>query len=262
MRIDIVTIFPEPVRSMLDYSILGRARARGAVSVEVHDLRGWTSDRHHSTDDYPYGGGAGMVMTPEPICAAVDDLRQRTGAGRVVFLTPQGRVLTQALVEELAAEDALILVCGHYEGIDERARQLVITDEVSIGDYLLTGGELPALVLTDAVARLQPDVVGSVASVDEESFADGLLEHPHYTRPRSYRGLDVPEVLLSGHHEEIRRWRRRESIRRTHERRPELLQYADLDADDLEFLRELQSDGSGPRVEDNAAVERDQPCTS
>jgi tRNA (guanine37-N1)-methyltransferase len=220
MRIDIVTIFPEPVRSMLDFSIIGRARERGALTVEVHDLRDWTTDRHRSTDDYPNG---------------------QSGARRAVYLTPQGRLLTQALVEELAAEDALVLVSGHYEGLDERARQLAITDEVSIGDYLLTGGELPALVLTDAVARLQPDVLGSVASADEESFVEGLLEHPHYTRPRTYRDLDVPEVLLGGHHEEIRRWRRRESIRRTWERRPDLLADADLDGEDLAFLRELRS---------------------
>jgi len=239
MRIDIVTIFPEPVRSMLDFSIIGRARERGALTVEVHDLRDWTTDRHRSTDDTPFGGGAGMVMKPEPVCEAVEAIRNQSGAERAVYLTPQGRLLTQALVEELAAEDALVLVSGHYEGLDERARQLAITDEVSIGDYLLTGGELPALVLTDAVARLQPGVLGSVTSADEESFAEGLLEHPHYTRPRTYRGLDVPEVLLGGHHEEIRRWRRRESIRRTWERRPDLLANADLDEDDLAFLAEL-----------------------
>ncbi|MBM3474921.1 MAG: tRNA (guanosine(37)-N1)-methyltransferase TrmD [Armatimonadetes bacterium] len=241
MRIDIVTIFPEPVRSMLDFSIIGRARERGALTVEVHDLRNWTRDRHRSTDDYPFGGSAGMVMKPEPVCEAVEAIREQSGAKRAVYLTPQGRALTQALVEELAAEDALILVSGHYEGLDERARQLVITDEISIGDYLLTGGELPALVLTDAVARLQPDVLGSVTSADEESFVDGLLEHPHYTRPRSYRGLDVPEVLLGGHHEEIRRWRRQESIRRTWERRPDLLANADLDEEDLAFLAELRN---------------------
>ncbi|MBM3499001.1 MAG: tRNA (guanosine(37)-N1)-methyltransferase TrmD [Armatimonadetes bacterium] len=241
MRIDILTIFPGPVRSMLGYSIIGRARERGALTVEVHDLRDWTTDRHRSTDDYPYGGGAGMVMKPEPVCEAVDDLRGRTGARRVVYLTPQGRPLTQALVEELAAEEALILVSDHYEGLDERARQLVITDEISLGDYLLTGGELPALVLTDAVARLQPDVLGSLASTDEESFVDGLLEYPHYTRPREYRGLEVPEVLAGGNHAAIRAWRRRESIRRTWERRPDLLEHAELDDDDETFLAELRS---------------------
>jgi tRNA (guanine37-N1)-methyltransferase len=245
MRIDIVTIFPEPVRAMLEYSILGRARERGALTVEVHDLREWTRDRHRSTDDYPYGGGPGMVMKPEPICEAVEELRARHGAHRSIFMTPQGRRLTQDLVDELAAEAALVIVCGHYEGIDERARQLAFTDEISLGDYVLTGGELPALVLTDAMARLQPDVVGSVASVDEESFSDGLLEHPQYTRPRSYGGLDVPEPLLSGHHEEIRKWRRRESLRRTWERRPDLLDQADLDDEDLRFLEELRREAAG-----------------
>jgi tRNA (guanine37-N1)-methyltransferase len=238
MRIDIVTIFPEPVAAMLGYSILGRARERGALTVEVHDLRRWTSDRHHSVDDYAYGGGPGMVMKAEPFCLAAEELTEASGARRVVFPTPQGTLLTQALVEELASEEALVILCGHYEGIDERARQLVVTDEVSIGDYVLTGGELPALVIVDAVARLQPEVLGSVASADDESFSEGLLEHPHYTRPQVFRGLGVPEVLLSGHHEEIRRWRRRESLRRTRERRPDLLAKADLDDEDLAFLRE------------------------
>lgn len=239
-----MTIFPDPVRRMLNFSIIGRARERGLLTVNVHDLRDWATDRHRTTDDYPYGGGAGMVMKPEPVCEAVDALRRESGAQRAIYLTPQGRLLSQSLVEELAAEEALILVCGHYEGLDERARQLVITDEISIGDYLLTGGELPALVLTDAVARLQPGVLGSVASADEESFTDGLLEYPHYTRPRCYRGLEVPPVLVSGHHEEIRRWRRRESLRRTWERRPDLLRTATLDDEDEAFLRELERSGS------------------
>jgi tRNA (guanine37-N1)-methyltransferase len=240
VRIDIVTIFPAPVAAMLDYSILGRARQRGHLTIEVHDLRRWTSDRHHSVDDYPFGGGPGMVMKAEPFCLAVEELQPASGARRVIFPTPEGRLLTQALVEELAAEEALIILCGHYEGVDERAREAVVTDEVSIGDYVLTGGELPALVIVDAVARQQPEVLGSVASADNESFSEGLLEHPQYTRPRSFRGRDVPEVLLGGNHEEIRKWKRRESVRRTWERRPDLLERADLEAEDLAFLRELK----------------------
>jgi len=226
------------------------------MASEVHDLRDWTRDKHRSTDDYAYGGGPGMVMKPEPVCEAVDELRQRTEAGRVIFPTPQGTPLTQALVEELAAEDALIVVCGHYEGLDERARQAVITDEISVGDYVLTGGELPALLITDAVARQQPDVLGSLASVDEESFSEGLLEHPHYTRPREYRGMGVPETLLSGHHEQIEKWRRQESLRRTWERRPELLDEAALDDDEVEFIRELER--GAPASQGDAAPERDE----
>jgi tRNA (guanine37-N1)-methyltransferase len=201
-------------------------------------------------------------MKPEPVCEAVAALRARSGAQRVVYFTAQGRPLTQALVEELAAEAALVLICGHYEGLDERARQLAVTDEVSLGDYLLTGGELPALVLTDAVARLQPDVLGSVASTDEESFVDGLLEHPHYTRPRAYRGLEVPEVLLGGNHEAIRRWRRRESVRRTWERRPDLLKAADLDDEDEALLQELQGNECATNANGNAVVERGEPCSN
>lgn len=240
MRIDIVTIFPEPLTAMLDHSIIGRAREKGLLQVEVHDLRDWTTDKHRSVDDDPYGGGPGMVMKVEPFVRATEDLQQRTGARRVIFPTPQGKVLTQEIAEDFASEDALIILCGHYEGVDERARQAVVTDEVSLGDYVLTGGELPALVLVDAVARLQPDVLGSVASIDEESFAEDLLEHPQYTRPRSFRGAEVPDVLLGGNHEEIRQWRRRESLRRTWERRPDLLRTAHLDEEDAAFLKQLE----------------------
>jgi tRNA (guanine37-N1)-methyltransferase len=257
MRIDIVTIFPDPLTAMLDYSIIGRAREKKRLRVEVHDLRDWTTDKHRSVDDYPYGGGPGMVMKAGPLVRAAEQLQERTDARRVVFPTPQGRVLTQSLIEDLAAEDALILLCGHYEGIDERAREAVVTDEVSLGDYVLTGGELPALVIVDAVARLQPDVLGSVASIDQESFAEDLLEHPHYTRPRSFRGRDVPEVLLGGNHEEIRKWRRRESLRRTWERRPDLLRVAGLDEEDTAFLDELQRTGGEQASQHDSVLEGD-----
>jgi len=225
---------------MLDYSIVGRARERGLLQVEVHNLRDWTTDKHRSVDDYSYGGGPGMVMKAEPFVRATEDLRERSGARRVIFPTPQGRILTHEIVEDFAGEDALVILCGHYEGVDERAREAVVTDEVSLGDYVLTGGELPALIIVDAVARLQPDVLGSVASIDRESFAEDLLEHPQYTRPRCFRGAEVPEVLLNGNHEEIRKWRRRESLRRTWERRPDLLAAADLDEDERAFVRELE----------------------
>lgn len=259
MRIDIVTLFPEPVTAMLDYSIIGRARERGLLQVEVHDLRAWTTDRHQNVDDYPYGGGPGMVMKAEPFVLAAEDLQRRTGAGRVIFPTPQGKVLTHEIVEDFAAEDALIILCGHYEGVDERAREAVVTDEVSLGDYVLTGGELPALVLVDAVARLQPDVLGSVASIDEESFAEDLLEHPQYTRPRSFRGAEVPQVLLGGDHEQIRKWRRRESLRRTWERRPDLLHSAHLDEEDAAFLKQLEQSAKEAIPAADSMSEGDEP---
>ena len=236
MRIDVVTLFPELFEVPLRTSIIGRALERGLVSVDVHDLRAHGLGRHRSVDDYPYGGGAGMILRPEPLAAAIDPLRE-VGA-LVVLLDPAGERLTDRLARELAGVAHLALVCGRYEGLDERARSSLVDREVSIGDYVLTGGELPALVLIDAVARLVPGVI-EAESHESDSFATGLLEHPQYTRPESFRGMEVPAVLLSGHHAEVARWRRRESLRRTLLRRPDLLQAADLSDEDRRMLDEL-----------------------
>jgi tRNA (guanine37-N1)-methyltransferase len=241
VRIDVVTLFPELFDVPLRTSVIGRALERGLVDVAVHDLREHGLGRHRSVDDYPYGGGAGMVLRPEPLFAAIEPLRA-TGS-TVILLDPAGERLTDALARELAAERRLALVSGRYEGFDERARALV-DREVSIGDYVLTGGELPALVLIDAVTRLVPGVI-ETESHESDSFAGGLLEHPHYTRPESFRGMDVPALLLSGHHGEVERWRRRESLRRTLQRRPDLLASASLSDEDRRVLEELRTeDGS------------------
>ena len=233
MRIDIVTIFPEMVRVPLETSIVARARAEGIVEIAVHDLRAWAEDRHRSVDDAPYGGGAGMVMRPEPLFRCVEQLRAEAELrGRTVLLSPQGRLLNHDLVRELRNADRLILLCGRYEGFDERVRLYLADDEVSIGDYVLGGGELPALVVVEAIVRLLPGALGSVASLDEESHTDGLLEYPQYTRPQEFRGWSVPEILLSGDHAAIARWRRVERLRRTVARRPDLLERANLTEED------------------------------
>ena len=237
MRFDIVTLFPELVEVPLRTSIIGRAAEAGLVEFGIHDLRAHGLGRHRSTDDYPYGGGAGMVMRPEPLFAAVEPLRD--AGAHVVLLDPAGERLTDALARQLATIPHLALVCGRYEGIDERVRSLV-DREISIGDYVLTGGELPALVLVDAVARLVPGVI-QAASHEGDSFASGLLEYPQYTRPEEFRGMRVPDVLLSGHHGEVDRWRRREALRRTRERRPDLLETAPLTDEDRTALRELDA---------------------
>jgi tRNA (guanine37-N1)-methyltransferase len=234
VKIDVVTIFPGMLAGPLDESILGRARASGLVEVAVHDLRDYTTDRHRTTDDSPYGGGAGMVMRPEPLFAAVEALR--TPEAEVVLLTPQGRRFNQAIARELSQRPHLILLCGRYEGFDERVREHLATDELSIGDYVLTGGELPALVVIDAVARLLPGVLGSEQSLAEESHSAGLLEYPHFTRPPELRGWTVPDVLLSGNHAAIARWRREQALLRTLRRRPDLLGSAELTSADRRFL--------------------------
>lgn len=238
MRFDVVTLFPALFEAPLRTSIIGRAAERGLLEFGIHDLREHGLGRHRSVDDQPYGGGAGMVMRPEPLFAAVEPLRE-TGS-MVVLLDPAGERLTDALARELATRPRLALVCGRYEGIDERVRSLA-DREVSIGDYVLTGGELPALVLIDAVARLVPGVIDD-ASQAGDSFAAGLLEHPQYTRPDVFRDLPVPPVLVSGHHAEVERWRRRESLRRTLLRRPDLLDAAPLDTADRATLDELRAD--------------------
>lgn len=221
MRIDVVTIFPE-FFDTLALSLVGKARDRGVVQIGVHDLRAHTTDKHRTVDDEPFGGGPGMVMKPEPWFAAVEAI-QGWAAARRVLLTPAGRRLDQPLVEALAGEQHLLLMCGRYEGIDERVARGLATDEVSIGDYVLQGGEIAALVVIEAVTRLVPGVIGDLASTKEESFTTGVLDYPHYTRPAEFRGMQVPDVLLSGHHAEIERWRRDEALRRTRERRPDLL---------------------------------------
>lgn len=238
MRIDILTLFPSMFAGPLQESILGRAMAQGQAHIVLHDIRDWATDRHRTVDDYPYGGGAGMVIKPEPLSAAIEAVRAMDVRAPAILMTPQGRPLTQALAAELAGRPRLILVCAHYEGLDERVRLLHVDEEISIGDYVLTGGELPAMVLVDAVVRLLPGVLEE-ASLAEESHQEGLLEHPHYTRPARFQGLDVPPVLLSGHHGEIARWRRQAALRRTLERRPDLLKSAPLTQEDRAFLQRL-----------------------
>jgi tRNA (guanine37-N1)-methyltransferase len=241
MRVDILTLFPEMLAGPFSTSILKRAQERGLLEINRVNIRDFSTNKHHTVDDTPYGGGAGMVMGPEPLFGAVEQVARELGfVPRVVLMSPQGRPFSQALAVELSYEKNLVFICGHYEGIDERVRDTLVTDEISIGDYILTGGELPAAVVVDAVARLIPGVLGEAASAEEESFTAGLLEYPHYTRPREYRGQEVPEVLLSGHHEEIRKWRRRQSLLRTLERRPELLNQAELTREDKKILGELR----------------------
>lgn len=229
MNYHILTLFPEMVLNGLHTSIIGRAAEKGLLSIEAIDIREYSTDKHRHVDDYPYGGGAGMVMQPMPICEAYDDLCEKIGKKpRVIYMTPQGRVFNQRIAEDLAKEEDLVFLCGHYEGIDERALELVATDYLSIGDYVLTGGELPAMVMIDCISRLIPGVLNNNTSAEFESFHDNLLEYPQYTRPEEYRGLKVPDILLSGHHKNIDAWRREQSIKRTLERRPDLLADANL----------------------------------
>ena len=247
MRIEVLTIFPELFEPFLSTSLVGRARERGLLEVAVHDLRDYTEDRHRSVDDEPYGGGGGMVMAAPAWLRAVRALSADRPAGPPagrapwrVLLSPQGRRLDDAKVRELAGREELLLLCGRYEGIDERVRELAVDEEVSIGDYVLSGGELPAMVLIEAVSRQVPGVVGLEKSVREDSFRRGLLDHPHYTRPPEVEGLAVPEVLLSGDHAAIDRWREREALRATHEKRPDLLEGADLTPEQEKELRRLR----------------------
>jgi tRNA (guanine37-N1)-methyltransferase len=239
LHFDVFTLFPEVFEPYLQTSILQRARQRGLLEVSLHNIRDWTHDKHHVTDDEPYGGGGGMVMKPEPVFAAVEGVLGAPPACPVILLDPQGRLFTQKAAQELALLPRLALLSGRYEGIDERVRQHLVTDEISIGDYVLTGGELPALVLIDAMARLVPGVLGDPDGAWDDSHATGLLEYPHYTRPAEFRGWGVPEVLVSGDHAKVRRWRREQSLLRTWQRRPDLLEKAELSEADRRFLESL-----------------------
>ncbi len=245
MHFDIFTLFPEMFQGPFSESILKRAQEQGLLSVALYDIRAATTDKHHVVDDYPYGGGAGMLMKPEPIFAAVEAVHQ---GGPIILLTPQGRPFTQEIARELSQEERLTLICGHYEGVDERVRLHLVTDEISLGDYVLTGGELAAMIIVDATSRLLPGVLGGEASTLEESHSNHTLEYPHYTRPSDFRGWRVPEMLLSGHHANIARWRRKESLRRTRARRPDLFAQLDLNnKQDRKILQELEAEGAeGP----------------
>ena len=263
IRFDVFTLFPEVFEPYIQTSILARARQNDLIQINLHNIRDWTSDRHHTTDDMPYGGGGGMVMKPEPIFTAIEGVLGNPPACRIILLTPQGKLFTQKMAQELAEpalqsliprppeqaleimgqpEPRLALVCGRYEGIDERIRQHLVTDEISIGDYVITGGELAALIVIDAVSRLLPGVLGDPDGAMDDSHANGLLEYPHYTRPPEFRGWQVPDVLLSGDHARITRWRREQSLLRTYQRRPDLLAKADLSETDQKFLSTLKKD--------------------
>ena len=244
MTVDILTVFPEMFESVFAASILGRAREQGLLDIRLTDIRPFSAAKHKNTDDYPFGGGAGMVMTAQPIMDAMAAVSASLPGARRIYLGPRGKKPTTQLARELAREPSLILLCGHYEGVDQRALDACIDEEISIGDYILTGGELAAMVLTDCVARFIPGVLGSSESPEEESFSDGLLEYPQYTRPRDLNGRSVPEVLLNGDHAKIAAWRRRESLRATLRFRPDLLEKADLSPADLKILKELENECS------------------
>lgn len=253
MQFEVFTLLPEVFPPYLESSILQRARQRGLVSINVHNIRDYTHDKHHVTDDTPYGGGGGMIMKPEPVFEAVEtvlglDAHQTAPASSpqegpappIIMLTPQGRVFTQAVADELSRHEKIALLCGRYEGMDERIRERLVTDEISIGDYVLTGGELPALIVIDAISRLLPGVLGDPNGAADDSHATGLLEYPHYTRPPEFRGWKVPDILLSGDHGKIDTWRREQTLLRTLERRPDLLEKAELSKKDKDFLSTLE----------------------
>ncbi|MBN2386512.1 MAG: tRNA (guanosine(37)-N1)-methyltransferase TrmD [Anaerolineales bacterium] len=246
MEFDVFTLLPEVFPAYLESSILQRAHSRGLINVRLHNIRDWATDKHHTTDDVPYGGGGGMVMKTTPIFAAVESVVGPQPNFPVILLTPQGRVFTQQVAMELAACSRLALLCGRYEGVDERIREHLVTDEISIGDYVLTGGELPALILIDALARLVPGVLGDPDGACDDSHASGLLEYPHYTRPPEFRGWKVPDVLLSGDHAKVAAWRREQALQRTLQRRPDLLATASLSERDREHLERLHKESKKP----------------
>ncbi len=245
LKFDVLTLFPGMFKGYFDESIMKRAREKGILSLAVHNLRDWASDSHRTVDDKPYGGGAGMVMMVSIIHDAVQSLKRKNS--HVILLSPQGKLLNQELAKDLARRQHLIVIGGHYEGVDERVRELVVDEEVSIGDFVISNGSLAAMILIDVVTRLHPGVVGDERSVVEDSFYKGLLDHPHYTRPRVFQGLEVPEVLLLGDHDKVRRWRRREALRRTLQRRPELLEQIKLSREDRELLEEIKSQDAKSR---------------
>ncbi|HBJ74463.1 MAG TPA: tRNA (guanosine(37)-N1)-methyltransferase TrmD [Syntrophaceae bacterium] len=240
MRFDVLSIFPEMLRSPLDFSLLKKAREKGLIEIGLHDIRDWAEDKHRMTDDAPYGGGCGMVMKVEPLERALKSIRRADAQSLVVLMTPQGETFHQKIAAEFAKQNQMILICGRYEGFDERIREHLVDREISIGDYILTGGELSALVVIDAVSRLIPGVLGNDASAAKESFSQGLLEYPQYTRPAEYKGWCVPEVLASGNHAQIERWQRIEALRRTWQRRPDLLKKMELTAEDNLYLEKIK----------------------
>ena len=244
LRFDVFSLFPEVFSPYLDTSILKRAQENHLVEVNLYNIRDWTTDRHHVCDDMPYGGGGGMVMKPEPIFTAVESILGDPPSCPVILLSPQGRVFNQGLAQELATQPHLALLCGRYEGVDERVIEHLVTDEISIGDYVLSGGELPAMVLIDAITRLLPGALGDPDGAWDDSHASGLLEYPHYTRPLEFRGWSVPDILLSGDHARIAEWRRQQALIRTRRRRPDLLEKADLSAKDRDFLDSLELEDS------------------
>ncbi len=240
MRIDILTLFPEMFEPILGNSILGRAREKGILTINPINIREFAKNKHRQTDDYPYGGGPGMVMSPQPLFDAFYHVLDGSPDAKVIYFTPQGKTLNQEMAKEYARQSHLVLLCGHYEGVDQRVIDRFVDEEISIGDYVLTGGELPSMVFIDCVSRLIPGVLGSDLSAQDESFSNGLLEYPHYTRPQTYEGMSVPEVLLSGHHEKIDRWRKKESLRNTLIKRPDLLEGADLTLEDIRTIERLK----------------------
>jgi tRNA (guanine37-N1)-methyltransferase len=257
MQFDVFTLLPEVFPPYLDTSILNRARQKGLIDVRVHNIRDYTHDKHHTTDDTPYGGGGGMVMKPEPVFEAVESvlgvetLQAQPVIVPVILLTPQGRVFTQRVAEELSHYERMALLCGRYEGVDERIREHLVTDEISIGDYVLTGGELPALMVIDAVSRLIPGVLGDPTGAEDDSHSMGLLEYPHYTKPPEFRGWKVPDVLASGNHAKIDEWRREQALARTFHKRPDMLEKAELSKKDQKIIERLKhlSNNEGSKIE-------------
>jgi tRNA (guanine37-N1)-methyltransferase len=239
MRIDLITVFPNMIAQTVEFGVIGRAKQNGLLEIVTHDLRDFTKDRHRSVDDYCYGGGPGMLMKPEPLFEAVESIQYECSSRKVILLSPQGKLFNQEMARQLSLTDHLIMICGRYKGVDERVCEYLVTDEISIGDYVLSGGEIPALVLIDAISRLLPGTLGNYESAQDDSFSDGILDCPHYTRPADYRGMSVPEVLLSGDPKKISKWQRQQALMRTLRKRPDLLKLEVLSEEDLEFLKTL-----------------------